>query len=63
MKADYTDYTDTYTTTVRNARRMTAPDLFHLMFVRYPNPSSTCYGCGIGLSSHSDFKPEAALLT
>lgn len=35
MKADYTD---TYTTTVRNARRMTAPDLFRLMFVRYPKP-------------------------
>ncbi|WP_307759574.1 DUF2867 domain-containing protein [uncultured Mediterranea sp.] len=32
------DYTDTYATTVRNARRMTAPDLFHLMFVRYPKP-------------------------
>lgn len=35
MKADYTD---TYTTTVRNARCMTAPDLFRLMFVRYPKP-------------------------
>lgn len=35
MKADYTD---TYTTTVRNARRMTAPDLFRLMFVHYPKP-------------------------
>lgn len=35
MKADYTD---TYATIVRNARRMTAPDLFHLMFVRYPKP-------------------------
>ena len=32
------DYTDTYTTTVRNARRMTAADLFRLMFVRYPKP-------------------------
>lgn len=35
MKADYTD---TYTTTVRNARCMTAPDLFRLMFVHYPKP-------------------------
>lgn len=35
MKADYTD---TYTTTVWNARRMTAADLFRLMFVRYPKP-------------------------
>lgn len=31
-------YTDTYTTTVRNACRMTAGDLFHLMFVCYPKP-------------------------
>lgn len=33
-----TDYTDTYKTSVRNGRRMTAPDLFHLMFVYYPKP-------------------------
>lgn len=37
MKSDYS-YTDTYTTTVRNARRMTAGDLFRLMFVCYPKP-------------------------
>ena len=33
-----TEYTDTYTTTIRNAQRMTACDLFHLMFINYPRP-------------------------
>ncbi len=36
MKANYTD---TYVATIRNARRMTAGDLFQLMFVRYPKPA------------------------
>lgn len=35
MKANYTD---TYAATVRNARRITARDLFRLMFVHYPKP-------------------------
>lgn len=33
-----TDYTDTYTATIRNVHRMTARDLFQLMFVYYPKP-------------------------
>lgn len=32
------DYTDTYTATIRNVHRMTARDLFQLMFVYYPKP-------------------------
>ena len=37
MKADYTD---TYTTTVRNARCMTAPDLFRLIPETRPVPAT-----------------------
>lgn len=32
------DYTDTYTTVLRNTSRMTAKDLFRMMFVYYPKP-------------------------
>jgi len=32
------DYTDTYTATIRHVHRMTARDLFQLMFAYYPNP-------------------------
>lgn len=32
------DYTDTYTTVLRNTNRMTAKDLFRMMFVYYPKP-------------------------
>lgn len=35
MKADYTD---TYTVIIRNTHRMTAKDLFQLMFIYYPKP-------------------------
>lgn len=34
------DYSDVYTATVRNAYRMTAKDLFRLMFLQYPKPVS-----------------------
>ena len=32
------DYIDTYTTVLRNTSRMTAKDLFRMMFVYYPKP-------------------------
>ncbi|WP_303012162.1 DUF2867 domain-containing protein [uncultured Bacteroides sp.] len=38
METGYVDYTDTYMETLQNARRMTAGDLFRLMFICYPKP-------------------------